>query len=219
MAIKALKQSISISEMQKTIHRWKRRGLNDSTITKLLDLYLGIPAYMDAQCVYPLCNFYDIRLSLRFAYTATLLADITNCQSFGLIWDDTHTKIIAFYSPLWYRKEETPQDSPQDSAQKTPQDSAQKTPQDSAFNNNNILYNINNIYPPKGDFNKTLLFTFTFRLFRPQERGKELHRPMPPMRHHAPVYLEGKRPLSLFLRRMRVQRHPDRLLLLQEPAL
>lgn len=40
MAIKALKQSVSISETQKMIHQWKRRGVNDPTITKLLDLYL-----------------------------------------------------------------------------------------------------------------------------------------------------------------------------------
>lgn len=69
MAIKALKQSVSISETQKMIHQWKRRGLNAPTITKLLDLYLGMPAYMNTKGIYPLCNFYDIRLSLRFSYT------------------------------------------------------------------------------------------------------------------------------------------------------
>ena len=145
MAIKALKQSISISEMQKMIHRWKRRGVNDPTITKLLDLYLGIPAYMNSNGIYPLCNFYDIRLSLRFSYTSALVVAVTNCRSFGLIWDEAHTKVIAFYSPIWYHKEDgNPMESPQDSEQKTPQDPAQ----DSAFNSN-ILYNINNIYPPE----------------------------------------------------------------------
>ena len=54
MAIKALKQSVSISETQKMIHQWKRRGVNDPTITKLLDLYLGMPAYMNSQGIYPL---------------------------------------------------------------------------------------------------------------------------------------------------------------------
>ena len=133
MAIKALKQSVSISETQKMIHQWKRRGVNDPTITKLLDLYLGIPAYMNSQGIYPLCNFYDLRLSLRFSYTSALVAAVTNCQSFGMIWDEAHTKIIAFYSPLWYHKEDG---------------NARKTPQDAAFNNN-IVYNINNIYPPE----------------------------------------------------------------------
>ena len=59
MAIKALKQSVSISETQKMIHQWKGRGINDPTITKLLDLYLGMPAYMNSQGIYPHCNFYD----------------------------------------------------------------------------------------------------------------------------------------------------------------
>ena len=96
MAIKALKQSVSISETQKMIHQWKRRGVNDPTITKLLDLYLGMPAYMNSQGIYPLCNFYDLRLSLRFSYTSALVAAVTNCQSFGMIWNEAHTKIIAF---------------------------------------------------------------------------------------------------------------------------
>lgn len=141
MAIKALKQSVSISETQKMIHQWKRRGLNDPTITKLLDLYLGMPAYMDTKGVYPLCNFYGIRLSLRFSYTSALVTAVTNCRSFGMIWDEAHANLIAFYSPLWYHKEDgNPTESPQDSVQ--------KTPQDSAFNSN-IIYNINNIYPPE----------------------------------------------------------------------
>ena len=141
MAIKALKQNVSISETQKMIHQWKGRGINDPTITKLLDLYLGMPAYMNSQGIYPHCNFYDIRLSLRFSYTSTLVAAVTNCRSFGMIWDEPHTKVIAFYSPLWYRHENgNPTESPQKPAQ--------ETPQDSAFNSN-ILYNINNIYPPE----------------------------------------------------------------------
>ena len=141
MAIKALKQSVSISETQKMIHQWKRRGVNDPTITKLLDLYTGMPAYMNSQGIYPLCNFYDLRLSLRFSYTSALVAAVTNCQSFGMIWNEAHTKIIAFYSPLWYHKEDGKPMEP-------PQHPARKTPQDAAFNNN-IVYNINNIYPPE----------------------------------------------------------------------
>lgn len=137
MAIKPLKQSVSIGETQKMIHQWKRRGINDPTITKLLDLYLGMSAYMDTKGIYPLRNFYDIRLSLRFSYTSALVAAVTNCRSFGMIWDGAHANVIAFYSPLWYHKEEgNPTEPPQDSAQ------------DSAFNSN-IIYNINNIYPPE----------------------------------------------------------------------
>ena len=53
MAIKALKQSVSINETQKMIHQWKRRRVNDSTITKLLELYLRIPAYMNSKGIHP----------------------------------------------------------------------------------------------------------------------------------------------------------------------
>ena len=60
MAIKALKQNVSICEIQKMIHQWKNRGINDPTVTKLLDLHLGMPAYMNESGIYPLCNFYYI---------------------------------------------------------------------------------------------------------------------------------------------------------------
>ena len=146
MAIKALKQNVSIREIQKMIHQWKNRGINDPTVTKLLDLHLGMPAYMNESGIYPLCNFYYIRIALKFSYTTALITAVTNCHTFGLIWDEGHTKIIAFYSPLWYHKsDKETKNVQQDSAQKTPQDSAQ----DSAFFNSNILYNINNIYSPK----------------------------------------------------------------------
>lgn len=146
MAIKALKQNVSICEIQKMIHQWKNRGINDPTVTKLLDLHLGMPAYMNESGIYPLCNFYYIRIALKFSYTTALITAVTDCHTFGLIWDEGHTKIIAFYSPLWYHKsDKETKNVQQDSAQKTPQDSAQ----DSAFFNSNILYNINNIYSPK----------------------------------------------------------------------
>jgi len=146
MAIKALKQNVSIREIQKMIHQWKNRGINDPTVTKLLDLHLGMPAYMNESGIYPLCNFYYIRIALKFSYTTALITAVTDCHTFGLIWDEGHTKIIAFYSPLWYHKsDKETKNVQQDSAQKTPQDSAQ----DSAFFNSNILYNINNIYSPK----------------------------------------------------------------------
>ena len=138
MAIKALKQNVSICEIQKMIHQWKNRGINDPTVTKLLDLHLGMPAYMNESGIYPLCNFYYIRIALKFSYTTALITAVTDCHTFGLIWDEGHTKIIAFYSPLWYHKsDKETKNVQQDSAQKTPQDSAQ----DSAFFNSNILYN------------------------------------------------------------------------------
>ena len=53
MAIKALKQSVSISETQKMIHQWKAKGITDSATLKLLDLYLGLTPYMTAEGIRP----------------------------------------------------------------------------------------------------------------------------------------------------------------------
>lgn len=100
MAIKALKQNVSIREIQKMIHQWKNRGINDPTVTKLLDLHLGMPAYMNESGIYPLCNFYYIRIALKFSYTTALITAVTDCHTFGLIWDEGHTK--SSHSTLLY---------------------------------------------------------------------------------------------------------------------
>ena len=71
MAIKALKQNVSICEIQKMIHQWKNRGINDPTVTKLLDLHLGMPAYMNESGILQCCgqwcpNTYCCRLQTRY---------------------------------------------------------------------------------------------------------------------------------------------------------
>lgn len=100
--MKALKTSISIMELQKIIKQWKSRKITDSTISKLLDLYLGLTAYMNEEKVYPIENFYDIKMSLRFPTTQSLIEAIKRSQSFEFIQDDKAKQIKAFYSPLWY---------------------------------------------------------------------------------------------------------------------
>ena len=46
--MKANMTTLSIYELRKTIGLWKSRKITDSTISKLLDLYLGVTAYMNA---------------------------------------------------------------------------------------------------------------------------------------------------------------------------
>lgn len=89
-------------ELQKIIKQWKSRKITDSTISKLLDLYLGLTAYMNEEKVYPIENFYDIKMSLRFSTTQSLIEAIKRSQSFEFIQDDKAKQIKAFYSPLWY---------------------------------------------------------------------------------------------------------------------
>ena len=64
--MKANMTTLSIYELRKTIGLWKSRKITDSTISKLLDLYLGVTAYMNDEAVYPVENFYDLGLSLKF---------------------------------------------------------------------------------------------------------------------------------------------------------
>ena len=101
-AMKALKTNISVMELQKIIKLWRSRKITDSTISKLLDLYLGLTAYMNEEKVYPIENFYDIKMSLRFSTTQSLIEAIKRSQTFEFIQDDKAKQIKAFYSPLWH---------------------------------------------------------------------------------------------------------------------
>ena len=71
MAIKALKQNVSIREIQKMIHQWKAWGVSDSACLKLLDLYLGMPHFMNEDGVYPINNLYQICLALKTIHTSS----------------------------------------------------------------------------------------------------------------------------------------------------
>ena len=51
--MKAHKTTLSVRELQKTIGQWKSRKITDSTVAKLLELLLGMPAYMNEDAVYP----------------------------------------------------------------------------------------------------------------------------------------------------------------------
>lgn len=151
MAIKALKQSISISEMQKMIHQWKAKGITDSATLKLLDLYLGLTPYMTADGIYPMRNLYQICQSMKTTHTTNLLESIRRCGSFGIIWDENHTQLLGFYSPLWCKglKNTTAQAAASVAEFTAPVASAATTAANQATTDSNILYNINNIYPPE----------------------------------------------------------------------
>ena len=150
MAKKALKQNISICEIQKMIHQWKARGISDSACLKLLDLYLGLPPYMTAEGIYPLRNFYQISQSLKTTHTTILLENISKCGTFGLVWDENHSKLLGFYSPLWQQvqKKGTAQNTDSVAGSATTVASPATTAANLATADNNILYNINNNISP-----------------------------------------------------------------------
>lgn len=103
--MKENKKTLSIRELQKTLGQWKRRNITDTIEAKLLDLYLGITAYMDEELVYPVENFYDIGRGLRFRTTKCLTEAVRKCGSFGIVPEENIYGMKAFYSVLWHDKE------------------------------------------------------------------------------------------------------------------
>lgn len=138
--MKALKANLSVNELRKTIGKWKSRKITDSTISKLLDLYLGMTAYMNQERMYPVEKFYDIKISLRFPTTQALVEAIKTSQSFGFVLDEEQKQIKAFYSPLWHDKDsEIKTNTSSEPADETP-NLQQTFAQTFAVNNN--IYNI-----------------------------------------------------------------------------
>lgn len=111
--MKANKTNLSVKELQKMIGQWKRRKITDSTVTKLLELYLGMTAYMDSERAYPVENFYDISVGLRFKNTRCMTEAVRQCGSFGIVPEGNVYGMKAFYSVLWHEKtavEELPEE-------------------------------------------------------------------------------------------------------------
>ena len=140
--MKPLKTTLSITELQKTVRLWRSRKITDSTISKLLDLYLGLTAYMNEERTYPIENFYDIKMSLKFSTTQALIEAVKTSQSFKFILNGERKQIKAFYSPLCHdgnsEIETKESNEPNPSPQNLPQAFAQTFAVD-----NNIYNNIN----------------------------------------------------------------------------
>lgn len=83
--MKAHKTTLSVRELQKTIGQWKSRKITDSTIAKLLELMLGMTAYMNEDAVYPVENFYDISKALKFKNARYLVEAVRLSGAFGIV--------------------------------------------------------------------------------------------------------------------------------------
>lgn len=104
--------SMSVAELQKMIHIWKSRYITDSNISKLLELYLGLTPYMNSQRIYPQENFYEIKNSLKFTNTQTLVEAMKRSQSFPFITDPATGAVQAFWSPLYHESNAETQAEP-----------------------------------------------------------------------------------------------------------
>lgn len=82
------------------IRVWRSRKISDTIITKLLEMYFGIPGYMNEKGAYPIENLYDLSRSLRFRGTRHLVEAVQQCGSFVIEKADNPYSIKNIYSPV-----------------------------------------------------------------------------------------------------------------------
>ena len=99
--MKPIKNSIPIRELQTLVRQWRRKGLRESALLKVLELYLGLPNYMNEQGEYPVHFFYDLAMGLKFRTVTMMLEAIRQSESFGMEPGENKMNIASFYSPLW----------------------------------------------------------------------------------------------------------------------
>ena len=104
--MKPIKDSIPIRELQTLIRQWKQRGLREAALLKVLELYLGLPEYMNARGEYPLHFFYELSVSLKFRTVTMMLECVKMSGSFGWKPGDNKMNMDSFCSPLWFEKDE-----------------------------------------------------------------------------------------------------------------
>ena len=99
--MKPIKNSIPIRELQTLLRQWRRKGLKESALLKVLELYLGLPNYMNEQGTYPVHFFYDLAMGLKFRTVTMMLEAVRQSESFGMEPGENKMNIASFYSPLW----------------------------------------------------------------------------------------------------------------------
>ena len=99
--MKPIKNSIPIRELQTLLRQWRRKGLTEGALLKVLELYLGLPNYMNEQGEYPVHFFYDLAASLKFRTAGNMLDAVRLTGCFG--WEPGENKLNmgCFWSPLW----------------------------------------------------------------------------------------------------------------------
>lgn len=109
--IKPLTTTVDIKLIRRLMATWHTNGLTDSNIRKMMLLYLGEPAWMDLNKVYPCGNFYNISRGLRYGSKTDFLDIILRSKGFGYIWKDNKAEhniknLFAFYTPIWHEEKE-----------------------------------------------------------------------------------------------------------------
>ena len=108
--MKPLKNTVSIRELQTLLRKWRNKGLREAALLKVLELYLGLPDYMNDQGEYPVHFFYEISMCLKFRTVTYMLEAVKLSGSFGWVEGDNRMNVSAIYSPLWKAVTEVPAD-------------------------------------------------------------------------------------------------------------
>lgn len=108
--MKPLKNTVSIRELQTLLRKWRNKGLREAALLKVLELYLGLPDYMNEQGEYPVHFFYEISMCLKFRTVTYMLEAVKLSGSFGWVEGDNRMNVSAIYSPLWKAVAEMPAD-------------------------------------------------------------------------------------------------------------
>lgn len=108
--MKPLKTTIPIRELQTLLRQWRRRGLREAALLKVLELYLGLPDYMNAQGEYPAHFFYELSVTLKFRTVTMMLQAAKASGSFGWVKGDNMLNVSAFYSTLWKEADKKTED-------------------------------------------------------------------------------------------------------------
>ena len=141
--IKPLTTTVDIKLVRRLMATWHTNGLTDSNIRKILLLYLGEPAWMDLNKVYPCGNFYNIAKSFHFNCKTSFLKTLMSCKEFGYIWKDKRkvhdaTNLLAFYTPIWHKEDKEDMMSEDGSNlsdnSRTTEDSTQNTENSARYN-------------------------------------------------------------------------------------
>ena len=99
--MKPIRSTIPIRELQTLLRQWRRRGLREAALLKVLELYLGLPEYMNERGEYPVYFFYELSKSLKFHTVTMMLESVRLSGSFGWVKGDNKLDVSAVYSPLW----------------------------------------------------------------------------------------------------------------------
>ena len=112
--MKPIKNSIPIRELQTLLRQWRRKGLTEGALLKVLDLYLGLPNYMNEQGVYPVHFFYELSINLKFRTVTMMVEAVKRTGDFGWKPGENKLNIGCFWSPLWKEVTQLPASLPAD---------------------------------------------------------------------------------------------------------